>query len=334
MGILGVAQGSSAGGKCRPFVAVAGLALLFVMLLVCTLLLAPGAFLRNTLRGAVCESPAAVAATRAWVIQSQQGAAQSMIGCKAQDAASAPATFSILMGVFSTASRIERRNIIRLAYGVQSTEVAQITIRFIVGKPKDMQERLQLGLEAMQYNDIIVLDIEENMNKGKTWSFYATVAALGVRFDYVMKVDDDSYVRIDNLAASLATEPRTDLYYGYVLPCDNQNAYSSYMAGMGYVVTWDLVEYISASPIVREKVGGYSEDKMTGDWLNAGGRAKNRVSKKPLFYDHPAYTGRDRCTHALVPETILVHQLKTTERWMNVLQFFEGARVAALPTPH
>lgn len=136
MGILGVAPGSQGGGKCRPFVAVAGLALLFVMLLVCTLLLAPGAFLRNTLRGAVCESPAAVAATRAWVMQSQQGAAQSMMGCKAEQDASPPATFSILMGVFSTASRIERRNIIRLAYGVQSTDVAQVTVRFIVGKPR------------------------------------------------------------------------------------------------------------------------------------------------------------------------------------------------------
>jgi len=94
------------------------------------------------------------------------------------------------------------------------------------------------------------------------------------------------------------------------------------------------VEYISASPIVKEKIGGDLEDKMTGDWLNAGGRAKNRVSKKPLFYDHPAYAGKDRCTHPLVPESILVHQLKTTERWMDVLQFFEGNRVASTtPAP-
>lgn len=339
VGILGVqGRGNSALGeyrqRCRPFFAVVGFVAVLATLVVFTLLLAP-AVVRDSFHEVVCESAAREAANRAWVLQQERDEIQSLL--PSQDFLAGPPTpqmipssnFSILLGVFSTAARTERRSIIRLAYGVQSTTAARVTIRFIVGRPKTPAERLQLGLEALHYRDIIVLDMEENMNKGKTWRFFATVAAMGFRFDYVMKVDDDSYVRVHNLATSLADEPRSDLYYGYILPCENHNPHSGYMAGMGYVITWDLVEWISQSPIVRSKIGGYSEDRMTGDWLDKGGKAKNRVSKKPLFYDHPAYTGRDRCTHPLVPDTILIHQLKTPELWMDVLQYFEGVRVGA-----
>ncbi|KAG0556060.1 hypothetical protein KC19_11G022600 [Ceratodon purpureus] len=234
--------------------------------------------------------------------------------------------FSIIMGVFSTASRVERRNIIRLAYGMQSTDIANVTVRFIIGRPMDRNESLQIGLESHRYGDIIVLDMDENMNAGKTWRFFSTVFEMGVRYDYVMKVDDDSYVRINNLASSLAEESRTDLYYGYILPCANKNPYWGYMAGMGYVITWDLIEWISTSEIVLNKTGGYQEDRMTADWFNEGKKAKHRVSKKPLFYDHPQYMGKNRCPNELVPETILIHQMKSTELWMDVLQHFEGGR--------
>lgn len=333
MGILGVERRPALflSDRCRPFVAVVGFLTLLATAIVFALLVAPP-LVRDALRDVVCASPAAAAASRLWVLQQERDAIQSLLPSEGALPPSAH-NFSILLGVFTTAARTERRNLIRLAYGVQSTAAAHVEIRFIIGRPTSESERLQLGLESLLHRDIIVLDADENMNKGKTWRFFATVAAMGARFDYVMKVDDDSYVRVHNLAVSLADEPRSDLYYGYVLPCANQDPHNGYMAGMGYVLTWDLVEWISESEVVRERIGGYSEDRMTGDWLDKGGKARNRVSKKPLFYDHPAYTGRDRCTHALVPETILIHQLKTTERWMDVLQYFEGGRVGT-GSPH
>lgn len=331
MGILGVSVQQA--GR-RPFGAAIGVTTMLTMitlLVVFTLVLGPP-FIRASFRSLICESPSA--ANRLWVLQQERNAIESMRPSDTlapTSSSSSPKNFSILMGVFSTASRIERRNLIRMAYGVQSEDhAAEVTIRFIVGRPRTQAERLQLGLESLQYRDIVVLDTPENMNQGKTWRFFATIAAMGVRFDYVMKVDDDSYVRIANLAASLYQEPRSDLYYGYILPCENEDPYAGYMAGMGYVITWDLVLWISESDVVREQTGGYSEDRMTGDWLYKGGKAKNRVSKKPLFYDHPAYVGADRCTHPLVPETILIHQVKTTERWMDVLNYFEGERVGAV----
>ncbi|KAG0578620.1 hypothetical protein KC19_4G037300 [Ceratodon purpureus] len=231
---------------------------------------------------------------------------------------------SILLGVLTMASKVERRNIIRLAYGVQHTEYADVTLRFVIGKPKSDEERLAVGLELLQYGDIIILDCEENMNHGKSFTFFDTVATMGIHYDYVMKLDDDSYVRTENLAKSLSPLSRTDLYYGYVLPCENQDPYSWYMAGMGYVISWDLVEWVHESPIARNNTDG-TEDQLMGEWLKAGGKAKNRVSKKPLFYDHPDFGGK--CAHELIPETILVHQVKNDKRWFEILSFFEGGRI-------
>lgn len=237
---------------------------------------------------------------------------------------------SVLVGVFTMASKVERRNLLRLAYSVQSATDADVTIRFVIGRPRNEEEKLTIALESLTHKDIIILDCEENMNHGKSFAYFFTVAAMGVRFDYVMKVDDDAYVRVANLAKSLDPLPRDDLYYGYVIPCENKDPYAWYMAGMGYLISWDLVQWVHDSPTVRNNTNG-TEDKLVGDWLKSAGKAKNRVSKKPFFYDHPEFGGK--CAHDLIPETILIHQVKTPARWQQVLKFFEHDRVEALAAP-
>lgn len=247
--------------------------------------------------------------------------------CSAVDAGLTSPKMRILLGVFSVASKVERRNLLRIAYGVQTTEVAQVTLTFVLGKLQGEEETLAVRLEALHHGDIMIVDCEENINHGKSFKFFSAVAAIGVHYDYVMKVDDDSYVRVENLAKSLDPLPREDLYYGYVLPCENQDPYAWYMAGMGYLLSWDLVEWVHESPIPRNATDG-TEDMLLGGWLNAGKKAKHRVNKKPLFYDHPEFGGK--CAHELIPETILVHQVKNDKRWHDILAFFEGNRFAGL----
>lgn len=235
---------------------------------------------------------------------------------------------TVLLGVMISSVKAERRSLLRLAYGVQNAApFADIAVNFVVCKPESQHEKLVVGMERLQYNDMLVLDCEENMNHGKTFVYLSSVAAMGIRYDYVMKTDDDSYVRLQNLGRSLSEQPRNDLYYGYILPCENQDAHAWYMAGMGYVLSWDLVEWVHDSPIPKNNSEG-TEDRLLGEWVNAGGVAKNRVSMKPLFYDHPDFGGE--CSHPLVPETILVHQLKTPQRWSHVLSFFEHDRIDLL----
>ncbi|KAL2613249.1 hypothetical protein R1flu_024941 [Riccia fluitans] len=242
--------------------------------------------------------------------------------------------FSILIGIMTTAKKTERRHLLRIAYRAQTTQLADVEVKFVIGKMQDEADKILVGMENLVYGDIIELDCQENMNHGKTFTFFSSVSEMaepnssgmgkGRSYNYVMKTDDDSYVRVDNLARHLSPLARTDLYYGYVLPCENQDPYQWYMAGMGYVISWDLVEWIRESPLVRNNTDG-TEDKLVGQWLNEGGKAKNRVNDKPLFYDHPAFGGK--CSHELVSETILIHQVKTLDRWAHVLTFFEGDRL-------
>ncbi|KAG0555992.1 hypothetical protein M758_11G016700 [Ceratodon purpureus] len=309
-GILGVLCRSSEGSvieRWNHVVVVVGVCTIFFALVVCRLLLVPSVW-RDPFGDVMSPTTS------------------EFFSASPPQLSPSPKNFSILMGVFTTVHLIERRNIIRLAYGLQSTDVADVTVRFVVGLPKNESEGFQLGLENSLYGDILVLDMVENMNEGKTWKYFSTVYALGVHYDYVMKVDDDSYVRIDNLASSLAVESRTDLYYGYLGPCGNNNLQTGFMAGMGYALSWDLIEWVSTSEIVLNNTGGYGEDLMTRDWFNQGGKAKNRVSKRPFFYDHPD-AHANGCSHPLNFESILIHRLKSTERWMATLKFFEYDRV-------
>lgn len=134
-----------------------------------------------------------------------------------------------------------------------------------------------------------------------------------------MKADDDVYLRLEALASSLQPLPRSDLYYGFVIPCPSMNPFVHYMSGMGFALSWDLVEWISTSAIPANHTVG-PEDKMVGEWLNRGDKAKYRVSNKPAMYDYPGTNGR--CSHELIPETIAVHRVKRWDQWLDLLTFF------------
>jgi len=95
------------------------------------------------------------------------------------------------------------------------------------------------------YNDIVVLDMKENMNQGKTHAFFkwanenatvpiyyrpphgakkigkltsgSDVDTLNVGFkkaDYVVKADDDSFLVLSELERHLRVAPRENMYWG------------------------------------------------------------------------------------------------------------------------
>ncbi|GLJ31955.1 hypothetical protein SUGI_0643270 [Cryptomeria japonica] len=171
----------------------------------------------------------------------------------------------------------------------------------------------------MSYNDIIILNCEENMDQGKTYTYFSSLPKIGLQYDYVMKADDDVFFRIDKLAESLKPLPRIDTYYGFVLPCEKVDPFDKYMSGMGYALSWDLVKWIEESPIAKNNSVG-PEDLMVGRWLDEGKKAKNRFNNKPAMYDFPFSNAP--CSHEFIPETIAVHKLKDRVRWFTVLNYF------------
>jgi len=228
--------------------------------------------------------------------------------------------FSILIGILTRPDNYDRRHFLRLVYGIQSSSIAEIDVKFVFCNLTKPEQRVLIALEILRFNDIIILDCIENMNNGKTYAYFSSLPHILPRhYDYVMKADDDVFIRLEPLSLSLKPLPWQDLYYGFVIPCNSMNPFADYMSGMGFLLSWDLVEWIGKSEIPENNTVG-PEDKMVGKWLKMGNKAKNRFSNKPAMYDYPGTNGR--CSHELIPETVAVHRLKRWDQWLNVLEFF------------
>ncbi|XWS10929.1 hypothetical protein CRYUN_Cryun38cG0040600 [Craigia yunnanensis] len=92
--------------------------------------------------------------------------------------------------------------------GLQRLEEATgLAFRFIIGRTNDKSKMAELKKEVAEYDDFILLDIEEEYSKlpYKTLAFFKAVYAL---FDseFYVKADDDIYLRPDRLSLLLAKE--------------------------------------------------------------------------------------------------------------------------------
>ncbi|CAD6224907.1 unnamed protein product [Miscanthus lutarioriparius] len=231
------------------------------------------------------------------------------------------AEFSLLVGVLTMPSRRERRDIVRMAYALQpppAEGVARVDVRFVFCRVTDPVDAALVAVESQRHGDIIVLDnCAENMNDGKTYAYLSSVPRLFAAepYDYVMKTDDDTYLRVAALVEELRSKPREDLYLGYGYAMGGQPM--PFMHGMGYVVSWDVAAWIAGADeiLARNDTLG-PEDLMVGKWLNLAGRGKHRYDLKPRMYDLNWFMDNFR------PDTVAVHMLKTNQRWAATFRYF------------
>ncbi|KAF8641119.1 hypothetical protein AX17_000761 [Amanita inopinata Kibby_2008] len=186
----------------------------------------------------------------------------------------------VFVGVLSIDSAFERRMLIRTTWashprsrngaggGDDGISTSRTVVRFILGQPrKDWERRVKLEMDT--YNDIVILPVTENMNGGKTYTYFSWAAIDAwvppiynpssdkpasrfsysndtssppqlaphdsyhawqdihygkarswVRPDYVIKVDDDSFVMLAELEARLRYELHSK-------PISNTKAFSA-----------------------------------------------------------------------------------------------------------
>ncbi|KAG9150753.1 hypothetical protein Leryth_002908 [Lithospermum erythrorhizon] len=165
----------------------------------------------------------------------------------------------ILIGILTLPDHYHKRHFLRLIYGTKSPSGSKIDVKFVFCNLTKEDQKILVALEIMRYDDIIILNCKENMDKGKTYTYFSSLPELfdssdssSPPYHYVMKVDDDSYFRLENLVQSLIPLPREDLYYGYVIPCPSMDPFVHYMSGMGYLVSWDIAEWIRESDIPKD----------------------------------------------------------------------------------
>ncbi|KAF2287329.1 hypothetical protein GH714_039643 [Hevea brasiliensis] len=92
--------------------------------------------------------------------------------------------------------------------GLQRLEESTgLAFRFVIGRTNDKSKMVKLKKEVAEYDDFLLLDIEEQYSKlpYKTLAFFKAAYAL---FDseFYVKADDDIYLRPDRLSILLAKE--------------------------------------------------------------------------------------------------------------------------------
>ncbi|KAK4058803.1 hypothetical protein OIO90_000249 [Microbotryomycetes sp. JL221] len=212
---------------------------------------------------------------------------------------------SVFVGVFSVDASIERRNTIRQTYARHTRPIDPATgrptqdvqLKFILGRPRKSWAR-RVALEMEMYNDVVVLDIDENMNKGKTFRYFewaydnATVPTyyrterdeLGVGFrkvDYVVKADEDTFINLNELERHLRVTPRERTYWGYLVR-------NLFMAGEIYALSSDLVQYVATYQPLRQYIMG-KEDQRVAKWMRIHPEYStiHWVSERCWIYDGP-----------------------------------------------
>jgi hypothetical protein len=247
-----------------------------------------------------------------------------------------PGGARVLIGIQTMPAKYERRNLLRTVYSLQLRDhpslATAVDVRFVLCNVTNPVDAVLVSLEAIRYDDVIVLDCAENMDGGKTYDFFSTAARAfpNGTYDYVMKADDDTYLLLPALAAWLSGAAREDAYLGLQMPCDTENFYPfpPFMSGMGYALSWDLVAWVATSETSRrDRVG--PEDMWTGRWLNFAGKAKNRYDGAPRMYNYRGDSPANCFRRDFHPDTIAVHMLKDDKRWAETLQYFNAT--AALP---
>ncbi|XP_006649108.2 beta-1,3-galactosyltransferase 6-like [Oryza brachyantha] len=243
-------------------------------------------------------------------------------------AAAEDVDFRVFFGVVTRADFYERRALLRMAYALQPRpRRAVIDVRFVMCRLDKEEDAVLVALEIITHGDILVLNCTENMNDGKTYEYFSSLPRLfaGEPYDYAGKIDDDTYYRLEALADTLRGKARRDMWHGFLNPC-HVSPERQYMSGMGYIVSWDVAEWIAASPELREDHEGH-EDKAFGRWLRRGGRGKNVYGEEPRMYDYldrEMYADVNCFRHELVPDTVAVHKLKDRLKWARTLRFFNA----------
>jgi len=296
---------------CTPYLLLVPLGLLAVLLVLPSL---GSSNARSDGLGVLCGG----AGTDGYSVSS--GAVDSQAGAGAAPPTRGAEEFSLLVGVLTMPSRRERRDIVRMAYALQPPPppgVARVDVRFVFCNVTDPVEAALVAVEARRHGDILVLNCAENMNDGKTHAYLSSVPRLfaSAPYDYVMKTDDDTYLRVAALAEELRGKPRDDVYLGHGFAVGDDPM--PFMHGMGYVVSWDVARWVSTNQeILRHNDTHGPEDLLVGKWLNIGGKGRNRYSLKPRMYDLNWFMDNFR------PDTIAVHMLKDNRRWAAAFRYF------------
>ncbi|KAK8533923.1 hypothetical protein V6N12_047325 [Hibiscus sabdariffa] len=193
----------------------------------------------------------------------------------------------LFIGVFSTATNFKRRMAVRRTWmQYPAVKSAAVAVRFFVGLHKNQIANEELWNEINTYGDIQLMPFVDYYSL-ITWKTVA-ICIFGteaVSAKYVMKTDDDAFVRVDEVLATVNKENlKNGMLYGLINydAQPHRNAYSKWYIspeeypertyppwahGPGYVVSNDIAKAVHR----KHKQGSLRmiklEDVAMGVWI-------------------------------------------------------------------
>lgn len=193
----------------------------------------------------------------------------------------------LFIGVFSTGNNFDRRMAVRRSW-MQFEEVrsGNVTVRFFVGQHSNKQVNKEIWREALTYGDIQLMPFVDYYNlitiKTIAICIFGTEV---VRPRYIMKTDDDTFVRVDEVLSVLKkTGKKKGLLYG-LIEFDSQphrdpndkwfiseqewphSSYPPWALGPGYIISKDIASFIVRGHFNADLKLFKLEDVSMGIWI-------------------------------------------------------------------
>ena len=187
---------------------------------------------------------------------------------------------NLLVLVLSAPSHTATRQVIRETWAKHLPDGT--SLRFVIGSSQLSENSLSsLNEENNLSKDLLLLDQIKESFADLTRKVLAMLkySHENIKFNFLLKVDEDSFVRVDKILDELLSKPQDRLYWGffdgrahvkkggkwqegdYVL-CDR---YIPYALGGGYVISSDIVKFVALSSEMLQLYK--NEDVTLGTWL-------------------------------------------------------------------
>ncbi|XP_038720127.1 hydroxyproline O-galactosyltransferase GALT3 isoform X2 [Tripterygium wilfordii] len=192
----------------------------------------------------------------------------------------------MLIGVFSTGNNFERRMALRRSWmQYEAVRRGDVAVRFFIGLHKHIQVNYELWREAQVYGDIQLMPFVDYY--GLIALKTVAVCILGTKLlpaKYIMKTDDDAFVRIDEVLSSLKGKPTNGLLYGLISSESSPHrekdskwyisaeewphpSYPPWAHGPGYIISRDIAKFIVRGHQERDLKLFKLEDVAVGIWI-------------------------------------------------------------------
>lgn len=245
----------------------------------------------------------------------------------------------VLYGIFSMAYKEEARGVIRQKSQCDFNNEIHKTI-FVVGKPRNQRDYEIIMRESKLYRDIFILTCTENMNMGKTYTYFKEASEKFPCFKFYAKVDDDTAFLPNKISATIMSLPNNGaMYYARISKLRDSfitwigkfitgtfhnvihlSTLEEYSAGLLYVLNKQaIVEWVAYNPRPIELFG--DEDLITSYYMrHLGARGFNFNN---TFHDYYIYKPNlfpdDHWRLNITSDTRAVHQCKTPKDLSDAL---------------